>query len=144
MGRFVLDTSVVIAWLFDDETDEFADAVMALFDSDEALVPTIWPLEIANVLAVGERRGRITKADSARFVALLYELPISFDGPVAESALSDTLSLARSSALSAYDASYLELALRSGFPLATLDSRLRSAAVAVGVPLLAASVEGRA
>jgi predicted nucleic acid-binding protein len=84
---------------------------------------------------MGERRGRTTPADAARFLAILGTFPINVDDETATRAWADTMHLARAHTLSAYDAAYLELAIRLGLPLATLDDRLKAAATAVGVTL---------
>ncbi len=131
----VLDGSVVLAWFFEDEQDDYADSVQDAFPAVTAVVPSLWPLEVANVLVVGERRKRTTEAKSARFLTLLGSLPISVDGQTASRAWGDTIRLARAHELSVYDASYLELATRTGIPLASLDDKLKAAALAVGVPL---------
>ncbi|MGO9464305.1 MAG: type II toxin-antitoxin system VapC family toxin, partial [Isosphaeraceae bacterium] len=101
----------------------------------QAHVPSLWPLEVANALLVGERRGRITSAETARFVAILGAFPITVDDQTVAHAWTDTMHLARAHNLSSYDAAYLELAIRFGLPLAALDGRLKAAAGAVGVPL---------
>jgi predicted nucleic acid-binding protein len=100
-----------------------------------AHVPSLWPLEVANALLVGERRKRITPADAARFLAILGAFPITVDDETVSHAWTDTLHLARAHNLSSYDAAYLELAIRLGLPLAALDGKLKTAAQAVGVPL---------
>lgn len=138
MSRFVLDNSVVMAWYFEDEANDFTASVLQSLASSEALVPTIWPLEVANVLLVGERRGHSTKARTSRFVALLDALPIRVDATTSQHALSGILTLAREQRLSAYDAAYLELAMREGVALATQDQALRRAAEVCGVELVAA------
>jgi predicted nucleic acid-binding protein len=135
MSRFVLDCSMAIAWCFDDEGPPRAEAVLASLAVNEALVPNVWPLEVANVLAVCERRGRLTAADVAAVLAMLGQSPISIDEKTAEHALGTTLSLARSHRLTAYDAAYLELALRTGSPLASLDSELNATAAGLGIAL---------
>lgn len=135
MTVFVLDCSVTMAWCFEDETDSYAGPVLDRFDRDTALVPSIWPLEVGNALVVGERRRRLTEKDSAWLLDLLAGLPIV----VAELSLGQVagsvIALARRHDLSAYDAAYLELAMREGASLATQDAALRRAASAVGVPL---------
>ena len=100
-----------------------------------ARVPSLWPLEIANTLLVGERRGRTSSAEAARFLKLLGTFPIAVDAETVARAWGDTILLARTHRLSVYDASYLELAIPLGLPLATLDRRLKSAAASAGVPL---------
>jgi predicted nucleic acid-binding protein len=133
--RFVLDGSVALAWLFHDEADSYADAIVARLPALEMLVPRLWHLEIANVLIVGERRGRCTQADTASWISYLSGLPILVDGATEARAWGETLHLARQHGLSAYDAAYLELAMREGVALATLDAKLRAAMAAIGVPL---------
>src|SRR6185437_1213302 len=95
----------------------------------------LWHLEVANVLLVGERRGRCSQADTTQWLSYLSGLPIVVDGATEARAWSDTVSLARQHGLTAYDAAYLELAMREGVSLATLDDPLRAAAQAAGVPI---------
>ena len=101
----------------------------------QAHVPSLWPLEVANALLVGERRRRITPAETARFLAILGAFPITVDDQTVAHAWTDTMHLARAHNLSSYDAAYLELAIRLGLPLAALDGKLKTAAGAMGVPL---------
>lgn len=122
-----------MSWLFEDESSPGADEALESLKDSEALVPAIWRFEIANSLAVAERRRRCTTADSASYLNLLSSLPIRVEAPPAGRALDTILSVARESSLSAYDAAYLELAMREGLPLATQDRRLREAARRVGI-----------
>jgi predicted nucleic acid-binding protein len=131
--EFVLDGSVALAWYFKDEADPYADAVAAGFPGVRAVVPAIWPLEVANAVLMGERRKRSTEAQAVQWLGYLGSLPIIVDDETAARAWSDILSLARTRLLSAYDAAYLELAVRRGLPLATLDDKLKAAAKAAGV-----------
>ncbi len=131
--RFVIDASVVMAWCFEDEASPYADAVLDRFAQAEALAPIIWPLEVGNALVVAERRGRITPAETVRFLNLLRQLPIGVEGETATRILGEVLSLARQQRLSTYDAIYLDLAMRTGLPLATQDDGLRRAATQCGV-----------
>jgi predicted nucleic acid-binding protein len=133
MKRLVLDCSVTMAWCFEDECDRVADAVLDHLAEAEVWVPAVWPLEVANVLLVAERRGRLSSAASARFIELLGGLPILIDGSTHERALASVLATGRDLGLSAYDAAYVDLANRLGAPLATLDQRLRAACQAQGV-----------
>jgi predicted nucleic acid-binding protein len=130
---FVLDGSVALAWYFKDEADPYADAVAASIPGRQPVVPTVWPLEVANAVLMGERRKRSTEAQAARWLAYLGSLPITVDDATTARAWSDVLHLGRAHSLSAYDAAYLELALRRGLPLATLDDKLKVAAAAAGV-----------
>jgi len=134
-NAFVLDGSVTMVWGSEDENDNYAAAILDKMPELQAHVPSLWPLEVANALIAGERRGRITPADSARFLAILGTFPIAVDDETAARAWADTMHLARAHNLSAYDASYLELAIHHGLPLACLDGKLKAAATAVGVPL---------
>ena len=142
-GVFVLDGSVTMAWGFEDEADDYAAAILERMPALQAHVPSLWPLEVANALLVGERRRRITPADTTRFLAILGALPITVDEETVAHAWADTMHLARAHNLSAYDAAYLELALRRGLPLATLDGKLKAAATAVGVSLYEGQKRGR-
>ena len=131
---FVIDASLTMAWCFEDESTMKTDAVLDRLESDEAVVPYLWELEVVNVLIVAERRRRVTEAQSSRFLDLLGRLPIRVDeSPPAPPAL---LAAARRHELSSYDASYLVLAERLDAPLATLDGGLSKACRTAGVPLL--------
>ncbi len=131
---FVVDASVTMAWCFEDEVTPFSDGVLERLGREEALVPALWRLEVGNVLLVAERKGRLTQAQSTRFIQLLTALPIRLGAENEE--LSALMALGRDHHLTAYDASYLALALREGLPLATTDVRLRAASSRAGVPLL--------
>ncbi len=133
---FVIDNSVVMSWCFNDETNEYADAVLEKLTSARALVPAIWPLEVVNVLLVAERKKRLKQADSIRFLALLLQLPVETEKEWTQEAMPDLLALGRNLGLSSYDLSYLDLAVRRGCPLATLDQKLIAAAEKTGVPIL--------
>ncbi len=130
----VVDTSVTMAWCFDDEASHETDAVLDRLQQDEAFVPAVWQLEVTNVLLVAERRGRMTEAQATRFLDLLLRLPIRIDA--SQTDVTAVLATGRRHGLSAYDAAYLLLAERLGVPLATLDNKLVSAGRAAGVPLL--------
>jgi predicted nucleic acid-binding protein len=132
-AAFVLDGSITLAWFFEDETNAYADAVHDALASATAVAPSLWPLEVANAVLMGERRKRTTEAKVSTFLALLRSLPVALDDETGLHAWNDTLRLARAHQLSAYDAAYLELALRRKLPLATLDVRLKAAAHAAGV-----------
>ena len=131
MTRFVLDCSVTMAWCFEDEADRYSDGVLTALSDASAVVPSLWPLEVANVLTVGERRGRLTAADSQRFLEHLAGLPITVDPAIPEAG--ELLTVARAHGLSAYDAAYLHLAIRTHLPVATRDRTLRAAARAARV-----------
>ena len=136
MSGFVIDASVALAWCFDDEATAATRALLDRFEDGHAEVPSLWHLELANALSLGERKKRITPARTSEFIALIGGLPIVIDEQTPIHALSTVLELARSERLSAYDASYLELAMRRGVPLATKDDDLAKAARRMGVTLL--------
>lgn len=131
---FVVDASVTLAWCFEDEATPQTEAILDRLSDDTAMVPALWELEVSNVLLLGERRSRLTESQSARFVALLAQLPIHVDSASAD--MGAVLATGRRHALTAYDAAYLVLAEREGVPLATLDAKLRNAGQAVGVTLI--------
>jgi predicted nucleic acid-binding protein len=134
--QFVLDCSIAISWCLVDESDDYAEAVLAIMPDAEAFVPGIWVLEIANTLLVAERRNRMNQEQTERAIRFLESFLIQIDPLTENQALSDTLILGREQRLAAYDAAYLELALRLGLPLATIDVRLAEAATRCGVTLL--------
>jgi predicted nucleic acid-binding protein len=134
---FVLDASVTMTWLLKDSRESAYpfSVLQSLGETGTAIVPHTWGLEVANVIARCEAKGQVTEAQSESFIALIDELPIEVDPDTSAHVLSDTLQLARRYRLSSYDASYLELALREGAPLATLDDDLGRAATKAGVKL---------
>lgn len=134
--NFVLDASVALSWCFEDEGGSYAADVLEALDQGEAVVPGLWLLEIANGLLVAERKGRIGAPDAHEARRLLSALPIAVDPVARRRSFDVTPLLARSHGLSAYDAAYLEVALRYGVPLATLDGPLRAAAEEEGIELL--------
>lgn len=135
---FVLDASVALLWLAPQTNPagvDYAAEALAALKNSQAIVPSLLALEIANVVAKLESKGVVTEADSQRYIAVLGRLNISVDQATAAHALGDTLNLARRYKLSAYDAAYLELSLRTGMPLATLDAGLTKAATTAGVSI---------
>ena len=134
MSRLVVDASVAVAWLFDDEAEPRADSVLEHLEEDGALVPQLWHLETRNSLLIAERRGRLSAGGVKERLDALKGLPIRTDE---EPDLQSAFDLARAHELSFYDALYLELAKRESAELATLDGALSRAAVAEGVPLSA-------
>ncbi|MCR4297447.1 MAG: type II toxin-antitoxin system VapC family toxin [Gallionella sp.] len=133
---FVLDNSVTMRWFFGDgklQELAYAGKVLDAMKKTSALVPVTWGLEVANVITKAEVKSLVTEARSGAFLEMLEGVDIEVDTATFAHALSDTLQLARRYKLSAYDASYLELALRLGIPLATLDEDLQKAAKKAGV-----------
>ena len=138
MSDIVVDASVALAWCFKDELTEATAHLREQLRTSVAAVPLLWFIEIANVLALAERRGRITVAESAQLIGLFETLDIEVDGETASLAFTRILDLARDQRLTAYDAAYLELAMRLGVPLASKDRDLCDAADRVGVSAIRA------
>lgn len=135
--RLVLDASVAVAWCFEDESTPFAEHVLDLVSAGaETLAPAIWPLEVANALLTAERRKRITTAQVTALLQRISKLPIAVEPIPLARAFEQVLSTARQHELTEYDAAYVELALREGLPLATLDAKLRRAARSAGIVLV--------
>ena len=128
-----MDTSVVMTWCFRDEADKYGDIVLDSFVDSTGIVPSIWPLEVTNVLLAAQRRGRISEADSARFISLLHNLPIIVEQESPDRMFGEIYTLAHEHNLSSYDASFLDLAMRKGLPIATIDRKLKNAAEQIGL-----------
>lgn len=136
ISRFVLDASVAVAWCFQDEATAYTESVLDRLASDvEAVVPAIWPFEVANALLVAERRKRLKLAQTAAFLRLLAGFRITVEPTSSLGLHQRVLPVARERNLAVYDAAYLELAIREGLSLATTDTRLRRAAQAAGVEI---------
>jgi predicted nucleic acid-binding protein len=136
MPAFVLDSSVALAWYLPRQQTAKTDALMHLTAEQGALTTILWPIEVANVLLTYERRGLLTTADRMGAIAFYTSIPIETDDQTATRAWGTTFDLALAQKLTVYDAGYLELSLRSGLPLATLDEALGKAAASLGVPVL--------
>jgi len=132
----VLDSSVALAWCFPDERSAATDAVLARLTAEPAVVPSLWFLEMTNVLAIAERKGRIVQTKAEEFVATIDSLILDVDYESSDRAFEHLYPLCRAHGLTSYDAAYLDLALRRRLPLATLDTPLRNAATSIGIPLL--------
>ena len=141
MSRFVVDCSVVMSWCFEDEADRYADSVLEALAEQEAVVPSLLHLEVANVLLGAERRRRLAEADTSQFLDILAALPVAVEETGPALATGPVLAVGRRFRLSAYDSAYLELAMRKGLPLATRDRRLRAACRKAGVALFPAASE---
>ncbi len=133
VNGIVIDASVALAWCFPDEASDYADAVLVALEDRRVIVPAIWPVEITNALLVGERRKRIRQPEVRRFVELLKGLDILEDGQPFADTVSNILPLAREYDLSAYDAAYLDVAVRHGAALATLYAALQKVGRAAGI-----------
>ena len=138
MTDFVLDASVALAWCFKNELTDTVGRLRDRLASESAAVPSLWPLEVANGLALAERRKRITSAESIELIELIGTFDIAVDGETPSRAFTRILDLAREKRLTSYDASYLELAMRLGVPLASKDADLCDAAERLGVSVLRA------
>lgn len=135
-NRFVIDASVSLAWCFEEEKTLYTEWMLdRVAEGAEAVVPAIWPLEILNVLLIAERHKRLTESQANVFLEQLKRFSITIDAPALTLMFDRVTAEARRWHLTAYDAAYLELALRHGLPLATLDEGLRKAAKAIGVPV---------
>lgn len=135
-AAFVVDCSIAMAWLFHDEATPTTAALLGRLANETALVPAWWYIEITNVLAVAERKGKIKAAESDAFIADLNTLAMERDDEAPDRAFTHVLALSRKHCLTSYDAVYLDLALRRNLPLATLDDDLRRTAKKVGVYVL--------
>jgi predicted nucleic acid-binding protein len=133
---FVLDASLTLAWAFDEEETDYTRAVLAEMLEHVVSVPMVWPLEIANAAVMAARRGRIEEGEVRTLIELVRGLDVEVDEQGHRVAFDDVADLAQRHELTSYDAAYLELALRTGAPLATIDAGLARAARAAGVELL--------
>jgi predicted nucleic acid-binding protein len=134
----VVDASIAIAWLFDDDLTAAAHTVMLRVVAEGAVVPTLWRLEVANVLRNAVRRGRCDEIFADRSLARLGRLAILSDEDTDRQAWGATRLLSREESLTLYDAAYLELALRKRMPLASCDTALIAAAERRAVDVLTA------
>jgi predicted nucleic acid-binding protein len=130
---FILDCSVAMSWCFEDEFDEYAQQVLNSFKRIKALVPSLWVLEVTNVLLMAEKRNRLKPAESIRFLELLESLPI-FVSDVAFSN-AEVITVARNHKLTSYDSVYLLLAMHEGSAIATKDKAMKTACLENGVPI---------
>jgi predicted nucleic acid-binding protein len=133
---FVLDASIALSWCFSDEANAESWSLLERLEMETAYVPSLWALEMSNILILAERRNRITYAHVILSLELLNSLPIQVDEETAYRAFHETSQLAYKEKLTSYDASYLELALRLGLPLATKDKSLAKIAKKLGVSLI--------
>lgn len=139
MSSFVLDASVTLCWCFENQSNRYTEAILErMAEGDEATVPFVWPLEVGNALLRSERKKTLETAQLNGFLEELTAWPITVDTVGVDRAFHQILAVARHQNLSTYDAPYLELAMRTGLPLATTDHELRSAAQAAGVKIAAA------
>ena len=138
MSRFVLDNTVTMAWCFGDEATPFTETLLSGLASltDSAIVPALWLYEVVNVTALAVRKGRITEEKASAFLESLADLPIEIEDATRTRMFVSVRALVARYKLSAYDASYLELAIRHDLPIAALDNALTKAAREAGVALV--------
>jgi predicted nucleic acid-binding protein len=138
VSRFVLDNTVTMAWCFTDEATRFTEALLRRLSdlTDIAIVPALWLYEVVNVTELAVRKGRITAEKAHAFLESLADLPIAIENPVLPQMFVSVRALVGKYRLTAYDASYLELAIRHNLPIASSDKALLKAAEAAGVKLV--------
>jgi len=137
MTGIVIDASVTLAWCFPDEQTPMSLNVLdRLKTGEQALMPAFWSVEVLNTLLVGERKGRIAPEQTKTFFNTLRALNPILDYASLEQVAGPVQIICRDHRLTPYDALYVELALRSGYPLATLDQPQKDAAMALGVHCL--------
>ncbi len=138
MSQFVLDNTVTMAWCFTEEATEFSETVLSRLSnlSDSAIVPGLWLYEVVNVAELAVRKGRMTEEKATAFLESLTDLPIEIENPTQKQMFVSVRALVRNYKLSAYDASYLDLAIRRKLPIAVFDNALRKAARLAGVNLV--------
>ena len=133
---FVLDASIALSWCFSDEASPETWKLLERLEQEKAFVPSLWPLEIGNVLVLAERHKRISYAHLVQCLELIASLSIQIEETTAHYSFREIISLAHAENLTTYDASYLELAMRLGLSLATKDKALAKAAKKLGLSLL--------
>ena len=135
MSRFVLDNTVAMAWCFTEEATEFTKTLLSRLSNltDSAVVPALWLYEVANVVELAVRKGRIPGEKALAFLDSLADLPIEVENPSRTQVFVTVRTLAGQYQLTGYDAAYLELAIRHQLPLASLDKALSRAALAAGL-----------
>jgi predicted nucleic acid-binding protein len=133
---FVLDCSVTMSWLLPDERGDATQALAEELTRGTAVVPAIWPYEVANALLFAQRRARIGADDLNRLRRSLAALPIEVEAVMRDHVMSAVSELGRRLGITSYDAAYVELAARRRLPLATLDARLRKACATLKVDVL--------
>ncbi len=133
---FVLDASIALSWCFVDAQTNHTRQLLENLAVETAYVPSLWTLEVGNILISAEKRNRITFADVNRFLALLSQLNIKIDNETADRGFHEILAYAYAQKLTTYDAAYLELAMRMGLPLASKDKQLCEVAIRLGTEVL--------
>lgn len=132
-AALVIDASLALTWVLPDEASSHGDALLQRVATSGAVVPGLWYHEIANGLLMAQKRGRCTPAQRMAFAEELMQLPIEVESMTARIVLDGQIALAERFGLTAYDAAYLDLAMRRGLPLATQDKVMKAAAAKAGV-----------
>lgn len=133
---FVVDASLALTLLFGEEATTATRAALRRLDKEIGVVPGLWSIEVVNTISIAERKGRITAGESEKFLAQWAGLNLDVDPQAPGRAFSHILPLCRTHRLTSYDAVYIELALRRGLPLATLDQEMNAAARTLGIETL--------
>jgi predicted nucleic acid-binding protein len=138
VSRFVLDNTVTMAWCFTEEATDFTEALLGRLSNltDNAIVPALWLYEVVNVIELAVRKGRIMEEKALAFLESLADLPIEIENPTRTQMFVSVRALVGQHKLTAYDASYLELAIRHRLPIASSDKALTNAARSAGVDLV--------
>ena len=134
----VVDCSFAAAWCFADQETQRTAALLREVRSTGMCVPAVWPLEVANVLLMAERFGRLTVEQRDAFLSILSSLAVEIEPGPLDHVIGNAMPLARKHRLTVYDASYLEMALRRRLPLATRDQELITAGESAGAELIRA------
>jgi predicted nucleic acid-binding protein len=135
VAGLVIDASIALAWGLPDEASTYAEAALAAVERGIVYAPELWPYEIANGLVIAYRRQRITAGDEQIFLTGLAQLTIRLERMDELATIRQGTAAAMRFGLTAYDAAYVDLALRERLPLATLDERMQKAAIEAGVAL---------
>lgn len=135
-AALVVDASLALTWALPDEASTYGDTLLQRVAASGAVVPGLWFHEVANGLLMATKRGRCTTAQRMAFVEALLRLPIEVEPPSGRIALDEHVATAERFGLTAYDAAYLDLAMRRGLPLASQDKAMRQAAAKAGVRVL--------
>jgi predicted nucleic acid-binding protein len=138
LSQYVLDNTVTMAWCFTDEVTPLSESLLDRLSNltDSASVPALWLYEVVNVTQVAVRKGRIDERKAQAFLNTIAGLPIGIESPTRAQIFGTVRGLAAQYKLTAYDAAYLELAIRERLPIATFDIALADAARAAGVGLV--------
>jgi len=136
LNSFVVDNSVVLSWIFKDENSRKSEDILKKLMDQKALVPSLWPYELANALFVAEKSRRIKEADSVAFINNLKNLPICIEENDYDNITKDVLSISREHKITVYDASYAELAIRKSLAVASFDKKLVNICSKIGVVVI--------